>query len=202
MSAVSSSFVGKSDAPAVGKSDTSFVGQSVAPSFDGPTAWRVSVSFRKRPVQSRWVDFEWEAAGIAADERPEGLAQGPIGPIEQTVDGETRWRYDGEFIELHHSEGEGYWLNLNSPAPCVFIMWRMEEGDVVPRPVVVTVSYNEAGRMLDAGDHVDNVPMPEGLREQLAAYTAAHYKPEVRKKVKRNDPFRDGAFRRGDAGHG
>lgn len=167
--------------------------------FDGPTVWRVSVSFRKRPVQSRWVDFEWETAGVEADERLVGDAQGPL---ERSADNEARWQYDGEFIELHPSEGEGYWLNLNSPSPCIFVMWRMEEGDLVPRPVVVTVSYNEAGRMLDAGDHVDNVPMPDGLREQLAAYTAAHYKPEVRRKVKRNDPFREGAFRRGDVGHG
>jgi hypothetical protein len=173
---------------------------SAVPSlFDGPTVWRVSVLFRQRPVQSRWVEFEWEIAGVEADERVGGDAQGPL---ELSVDGEARWRYDGEFIELHPSEGEGYWLNLNSPAPCIFVMWRMEEGDVVPHPVVVTVSYNEAGRMLDAGDHVDNVPMPDGLREQLAAYTAARYTPEVRKKVKRNDPFKEGAFRRGDSGHG
>jgi len=50
--------------------------------------------------------------------------------------------------------------------------------------------------MLDAGDHVDNVPMPAEMRDVLIAYTAAHYKPEPRKKVRRNDPFREGAFRR------
>ena len=75
-------------------------------------------------------------------------------------------------------------------------MWRLEEGDEVPRPAVVTVSYNEAGRMLDAGDHVDNVPMPDDLKSALLAYTNAHYKPEPKKKVRRNDPFKDGAFRR------
>ena len=34
------------------------------------------------------------------------------------------------------------------------------------------------------------------MRDVLIAYTAAHYKPEPRKKVRRNDPFREGAFRR------
>ena len=34
--------------------------------------------------------------------------------------------------------------------------------------------------MLDAGDHVDNVPMPAEMRDVLIAYTAAHYKPEPR----------------------
>lgn len=173
---------------------------SAVPSlFDGPTVWRVSVSFRKRPVQSRWVDFEWETAAVEADERADSGARGPI---QLNADDDMRWQYDGEFIELHPSEGEGYWLNLNSPSPCIFVMWRMEEGESVPHPVVVTVSYNEAGRMLDVGDHVDNVPMPEGLREQLAAYTAANYTPEVRRKVRRNDPFKEGAFRRGDGNRG
>ena len=155
--------------------------------------WSASVSFRKRPVNSRWADFEWDAASVALTDDVQAL---PVGPLEFSVNNEVQWRFDGERIELHHSEGEGYWLNLNSPQPCIFVMWRLEEPDVVPRPVVVTVSYNEAGRMLDAGDHVDNVPMPEPLRVALTAYTAAHYKPEPRKKVKRNDPFIEGAFRR------
>jgi hypothetical protein len=139
------------------------------------------------------VDFEWETASVAVSNDVDLMAGEPI---ECVIGGEPQWRYDGERIELHRSEGEGYWLNLNSPLPCIFVMWRLEEGDEVPRPAMVTVSYNEAGRMLDAGDRVDNVPMPESVRVPLASYTAAHYKPEPRRKVRRNDPFKDGAFRR------
>ena len=156
-------------------------------------AWTASVSFRKRLVTSRWVDFEWDTASVSvSDDRPIER----VGPFECVFGDEAQWRYDGERIELHPSEGEGYWLNLNSPRPCIFVMWRMEEGDAAPRPVVVTVSYNEAGRMLDAGDHVDNVPMPDDLKAALLAYTSVHYKPEPKKKVKRNDPFKEGAFQR------
>ncbi len=168
---------------------------------DTPTtvpSWSASVVFRKRPVTSRWADFEWDTASVSVSDE---LQVAPAGPHEITVNNEAQWRWDGERIELHHSEGEGYWLNLNSPQPCIFVMWRLEEDDLVPRPVVVTVSYNEAGRMLDAGDHVDNVPMPDSLRAALTTYTATHYKPEARKKVKRNDPFVEGAFRR-DTGAG
>ena len=163
------------------------------------TAWSASVCFRKRPVNSRWVDFEWETASVTVSAANAQAA--PTGPDEFSFGVETQWRYDAEEISLHPSEGEGYWLNLNSPQPCVFVMWRLEEGDAVPRPVVVTLSYNEAGRMLDAGDHVDNVPMPDALRTELQAYTDANYKPEPRKKVRRNDPFVEGAFRKvSDAG--
>lgn len=149
--------------------------------------WRVDVSFRKRAVQSRWVDFEWEpvAATIADSETKDPAA------FEAFIDNEPRWLWRGCEMDFHPSEGEGYWLNLTSDAPCVFVMWRMDEGDEVPRPVVVTASYNEAGRMLDAGDRVDKVPMDEAMQAALAEYTMKFYKPEVRKKVKRNDPFRD-----------
>lgn len=110
---------------------------------------------------------------------------------------EPQWVWRGAAMDLHPSEGEGYWLNLTSDAPCLFVMWRLDEGDEVPRPVVITASYNEAGRMLDAGDRVDRVPMPEAMQGALAEYTMKFYKPEVRKKVKRNDPFRDQGARRG-----
>ena len=161
-------------------------------------SWSASVAFRKRPVNSRWADFEWDTASISVSDDLQMLH---AGPLEFTVNNEPQWRWDGERIELHPSEGEGYWLNLNSPQPCIFVMWRLEEEDVVPRPVVVTLSYNEAGRMLDAGDHVDNMPMPDSLRAALTTYTAANYKPEPRKKVRRNDPFVEGAYRR-DAASG
>ena len=160
------------------------------PAIPAKATWPVAVSFRKRAVQSKWADFEWEAASVVFSNDTNRAMN------EANVGGETRWIYCGESIDLHNSEGEGYWLNLNSPAPCVFVMWRMEEGDTIPKPVVTTVSYNEAGRMLDAGDKVDNVPMPVEMLEALKEYTAAHYTPEVRKKVRRNDPFKDGAFKR------
>ena len=174
---------------------------AINPPSENPlvTTWSASVCFRKRPVNSRWVDFEWETASVTVSAANAQAA--PTGPVEFSFGVETQWRYDAEQISLHPSEGEGYWLNLNSPQPCVFVMWRLEEGDAVPRPVVVTLSYNEAGRMLDAGDHVDNVPMPDALRGELQAYSDAHYKPEPRKKVRRNDPFVEGAFRKvSDAG--
>jgi hypothetical protein len=157
--------------------------------------WAVDATFRKRAVQSRWVDFQWEAASVELADGSPSVASKAAQTEE--IEGETLWRWRGFGVDLHPSEGEGYWLNLTSDVPCVFVMWRMEEGDETPRPVVITVSYNEAGRMLDAGDRVDRVAMPEPMQAALAEYTMAHYKPEVRKKVKRNDPFKNRQSRQG-----
>lgn len=141
----------------------------------------MDVGFRRRAVTSRWVQAVWELAVVRlpAEGIPEGCdAFFPAQPVE-----------------VHPSEGEGYWLNLHSPAPCVFVMWRHEAADAAPVPTVVTLSYNEAGRMMDAGEQVEQRPMPEPLRAALEAWVAAHYTPKTRHKVRRNDPFQDAPAR-------
>jgi len=83
-------------------------------------------------------------------------------------------------LELHRTEAEGYHLNLTAPEPKVFVMWRAADAGVEPAvfPVVVTVSYNQAARMLDGGEQVDAVPLPAGIREWMAPFVVEHYKPE------------------------
>ena len=49
---------------------------------------------------------------------------------------------------------------------------------------------------MDAGERVDPVPMPEPILAWMRPFVAEHYKPEPRRKMKRNDPFKDGAFQR------
>src|SRR4029077_12331877 len=113
-----------------------------------------------------------------------------------------RWRFRGHTLELHPTEAEGYFLNLTSPAPCIFVMWRLDdEGEPrLARPVLATVSYNQAGRLLDGGERVDPVPLPDAIADWMRPFVTTHYTPEPRRKVKRNDPFADGAFvpQRGD----
>ena len=46
----------------------------------------------------------------------------------------------------------------------------------------MSVSYEEAGRWLDAQERVDNVPLPADVAAWLQAYTDATYRPEPRKR--------------------
>ncbi len=108
-----------------------------------------------------------------------------------------RWRFDGFELELHPTEAEGYFLNISTPDPRVFVMWRMCEPEAVlpggplAAPHVVTVSYNQAARMLDGGEQVDSVPLPAAVREWMEPFVKEHYKPEPRRKVRRRDPLAD-----------
>ena len=55
--------------------------------------------------------------------------------------------------------------------------------------MIVTLSYNEAARMMDGGEQVDAVALPLPLHAMLVPFVEEHYKPEPKKKVRRNDPF-------------
>jgi hypothetical protein len=46
----------------------------------------------------------------------------------------------------------------------------------------VTLSYNEAGRLLDAQERVDNLPLPAAVRDWLQAFTDEHHRPEPKRR--------------------
>lgn len=164
----------------------------------------VAVEFERVAVASRWADSHWQPSKVTpvpgdADGADEAAAErlDAAGVLE-------RWRFPKQVLEFHPVEGEGYWLNLHSPDPRSFVMWRMrEDASVEPAvfPVVVTLSYHQAARMADGGEQVDSVAIDPLLRAMLEPFVAAHYRPEPRRKQKRNDPFAEGAFRR-DRGTG
>ena len=156
----------------------------------------VAVIFQRTPLANRWASERWEPVAVMP---PPADAPGPCAPARISDDASgTRWRFDGHALELHRSEAEGYHLNITAPEPKVFVMWRTTDDGSDPPvfPVIVTVSYNQAARMLDGGEQVDAVPLPAPILAWMQPFVAEHYKPEPKKKVRRNDPFAEGAFRR------
>ena len=118
-----------------------------------PLRFPVAVIFQRTELNNRWVNERWEPIAVVP---PVVLpvTTGRDTPIPVKISdspSSTRWRFDGHAFELHPCEAEGYYLNLAAPDPKAFVMWRMTEegGDPPLFPVIVTVSYNEAARMLD-----------------------------------------------------
>jgi hypothetical protein len=157
----------------------------------------VAILVERVPLANRWVSEQWRVAAVLPDADPGA-------PPRKVVDDATRtqWRVTGHAIELQRSESEGYFLNLTSPQPKVFVMWRSADADGIDageaelklRPHLVTVSYNEAGRLLDGGENVDAVPLPPEIHAWMLPFVAEHYKPEPKRKVRRNQLYeRDGA---------
>lgn len=153
----------------------------------------VDVVMERVPLANRWVSEKWQPATVIAVGAPAvtlDLTPGAPQLLHDTPDG-AQWRFPRCVVELHPTEAEGYYLNLSAPQPRAFVMWRMFDDGRLPaaRPVIVTLSYNEAARMMDGGEQVDSVALPLPLHAMLVPFVEAHYKPESKKKVRRNDPF-------------
>lgn len=140
----------------------------------------VTVVMERREVASRWVSHEWRAHAVLLGEDVSALP--PPQPPQVTAVGSQYQHHPGFVVTLYRDEAEGYFLNIGTPDPKVFVMWRQEEGEEAPTPREVTVSYNEAARWMDAQEKVDTVPMPPSMRPWLSDYVALHYKPEPKKK--------------------
>jgi hypothetical protein len=161
----------------------------------------VAVIMQRVPLVNRWSDERWEAVAVEVAEEstaaPQRIDDGAAG---------TRWRCPGYFVELHPVETEGYYLNASATEPKVFVLWRMAEAEDAAepraRPLIVTVSYGEAARFLDVGEQVDAVPIPAVLLAALQSFVAAHWRPEPRKKVKRNELYEGDEARRREASGG
>ena len=126
-------------------------------------------------IGNRWQTTQWEARGVVS----ETAAVGGAGRVTARDDNLTRIVFGGHQIRLHRDEAEGYLLNITSPEPKVFVLWRME--DEVARPQRVTVSYHEGARWMDSDERVDGVPMPAELVPWIREFATRHYTPEVKK---------------------
>jgi hypothetical protein len=152
-------------------------------------ALRVGVVMQRRRLDNRWQSHQWRPVEIVADA---GLPPGVH--CLRDDDADSRWLHTGFEVRLYSDEGEGYHLNVNAPQPCWFIMWRMDEQDGAEfaLPKSVTLSYNEAARLMDGGEQVDTLPLSQDMIEQVAAFAVEHYRPEPKRK-RRKPSFEGGA---------
>ena len=147
---------------------------------------QVAVLMRRERVpgaMSRWQTWRWVVADVVPHESGFGSE---ARCLLQTPD-EERWLHPGFTVELFRDDAEGYLLNVSTPAPCWFVLWRMEEeptqaDEPMARPAMVSLSYHDAGRWLDAQETVDQVPAPPDVIDWLRAFAEAHHVDEPRRR--------------------
>ncbi|MBL8474105.1 MAG: DUF3305 domain-containing protein [Rhodocyclaceae bacterium] len=132
--------------------------------MDDLRAVTVAVGFAREALASPWADHAWRVVGVApAGETP---------PRAESV-------CDALELRLFGDEADHYLLNLSAPEPMLFVVWRLQ--DEVPAVLMVTVSYGEAARMLDAGENVEGVPLPADLSGWVEDFARRHYRPPEKK---------------------
>jgi hypothetical protein len=178
----------------------------MTPSHPRPVI-EVDVVMRREPVSgpmSRWQPWRWvlgdvllradpdEAATLIPDELHEPQAVEPLDAAAHPQ--ASHWLFPRHRVELFRDDPEGYFLNLNSPTPCFWVVWRADEaqlidGEPLAVPQTVTLSYHDAGRWLDAQERVEQVSAPPEVVDWLRGFVDATYQPEPKRR-KRPDSFR------------
>lgn len=152
-------------------------GSSSAPTERPGIAVAVVMSREQAPNQ--WEAWRFRPVDVV----PQEVAFGDEPRVLRDDGAVQLMLHPGFRLELFPDEGEGYHLNLSSGAPVWFVMWRVDdENPASARPETVSLSYNEAGRWLDAQERVDNVPLAPEVVQWLQGYTDTHYRPEPKKR--------------------
>jgi hypothetical protein len=150
----------------------------------------VAVVMRRERIDNPWQQWRWQLHDVV----PHEDAFGTEPRLMLDDDTQEEWLHPGFTVELFRDDAEGYYLNATTAAPCFFVLWRMDEeasvaDEPIARPVMVTVSYHDAGRWLDAQETVEQVPAPPEVVEWFREFALAHYVPEPKKR-KRPESFK------------
>ncbi len=139
---------------------------------------------------SRWQPWRW----VLADVVPHEQGFGTVPRLLYKSDREERWLHPDFRVELFKDDAEGYYLNVSTAAPCWFVLWRMEEepglaSEPIARPAMVSLSYYDAGRWLDAQETVEQVAAPATVIHWLQTFVDEHHVVEAKRR-KRPESFR------------
>ncbi|MDH5221067.1 MAG: DUF3305 domain-containing protein [Betaproteobacteria bacterium] len=136
----------------------------------------VSVVMQRRELDNRWQSEAWEPVAVLP-EAGEGAPR--VCHEEPRV---RQWLYPAMRLALRVADADGYFLNVSTAEPSVFVLWRMQ--DALAVPVHLTASYSEASSWMDGGEQVDRVPMPREIYDWVSAFVQRHYRPQPKKKIR------------------
>lgn len=155
-----------------------------------PARMPVSVLIEQRDVRvGRWSQPQWEVRAVVAG----------VGVVESVLSRTLVSRergceicmWTGLSVELFRDGCEGYWYNLKSGRPCLFVVCALDDESDEPNeglsPMLVTANQDEASAHLESDDPVFSVPMPDRVRQWVEDFVVQEYRPEVKRKRRRRD---------------
>src|SRR5438046_5379217 len=86
---------------------------------------KLSIILERMPIESRWATHHWELAGVVPDQGGELRVILESPSLLQKL-------YPGFEVGLYRDEAEGYFLNVSSEVPSVFVSLRSDESDADP----------------------------------------------------------------------
>jgi Protein of unknown function (DUF3305) len=155
---------------------------------------QLAIVMRKEFIDNPWQSYRWTLDEVVFDigqfshKTPDYVLSNRPATCMRRDDKSEQWLFTGFELELFKDEAEGYYLNATSTNPAWFVMWRLEDhpdgDDPIAVPHFLSVSYNEAGRLLDGGETVENVPLDSETSAWLSNFVQENYKPEPKKRAR------------------
>ena len=144
---------------------------------------QVAVVMRRERIDNVWLPWRWVLADVVPHE--DGFGDRPRLLLKD--EREERWLHPGFKVEFFTDDAEGYYLNATTDHPCFWVVWRMEETaalaeEPVAVPQIVTLSYHDAGRWLDAQETVEQVPAPPDVVAWLRQFVEDHHVLEAKRR--------------------
>jgi hypothetical protein len=143
---------------------------------EAPTR-QVAVILARVAIESPWATHQWQAESVIPD-----IGGAPRVLIDR--EGVFEKVFPGHEVKLHRDEAEGYYLNVSSGDPCLFVSVRTDEPEAEPYPFLVTASYNEAARWMDGGERVDRARIDLEMAAWIGAWVEENYRPEPKERIR------------------
>ena len=153
----------------------------------------VGVVVERRKAKSAWIDHVWRPVSILA-----GEAETAPWTVLDNSEEATLFYAGAADIGLYRSDTASYRDNLAAGTPVVWVMLRPTGDDPPYEIATVTASPAEGEALTEPGtDLIETVPMPDLIRDTVAAFVAEHHVEQVFIKRQRD---RAGAPERRPAG--
>jgi hypothetical protein len=146
----------------------------------------VGVVVERRKAVSQWIDFVWRPVAVLP-----GQPDAAPWTVLASEAGITTFYVGMTEIALHRSETTNYRDNLASGSPAVWLALRPTEAEPPYTIAAATVDPSEGESFTETGTElVGAVPMPDTIRDLVAAFVAEHHveRPFVKRKRDRADP--------------
>ena len=132
----------------------------------------------------KWVMPQWSVFAVVAGEH----IQPSDAPLLIHDDGvHCRYLCGGLVLHLYKDGTEGYWYNLLSDPPYLFVVCDGEQGDEQVQPAFITANQDEANGYMETDRLVLSAPIPAQICDILERYVISHYRPMEKKKRRRRE---------------
>lgn len=134
---------------------------------------------------NRWQDGRWAVTGVVAAAAKDEQNRVQCAPLHPGSD-DRQVLWSGFSVDLFKDDAESYYYNIVSDTPRIFVICNTQD-DTSLKPLMVTLSYDEASSYMESDQAVESVAMPVELYRYVEQFVLEHYLPQKKKKRKRDN---------------